>query len=109
MFQAKGILSISEDLVGDVEVLMDVALENGAEDFETIDVAIRVEEDADALLGEIGLRPLRRLSGVVVDAASQRVSGLVVTARPLLPTGSVAEVAAATLSTTGGFYGIELV
>lgn len=42
MFHSKGILSISADLVDDTEALMELALENGAEDFEEEDGVITI-------------------------------------------------------------------
>lgn len=42
MFHAKGMLSLSEDLVDDLEALMELALENGAEDFEEEDGVITI-------------------------------------------------------------------
>lgn len=45
MFHSRGILSISADEVSDVEELMEVALENGAEDFEQEDGVITITTD----------------------------------------------------------------
>ncbi len=42
MFHSRGIISISDDTVDDLENLMDVALENGAIDFETEDGVVTI-------------------------------------------------------------------
>jgi len=45
MFQAKGILSVSEDELDDVDAFMETALENGAEDFDHEDSVVTVTTD----------------------------------------------------------------
>jgi YebC/PmpR family DNA-binding regulatory protein len=62
MFQAKGILSVSEDKISDVDAFMETALENGAEDFEQEDAVITITTDpADFLT----LREAVSAAGVV--------------------------------------------
>lgn len=51
MFHEKGILVIQESLVPDADALMEVALENGAQDFETADGAVTITTESGDFVG----------------------------------------------------------
>lgn len=60
MFHSRGIISISRDLVEDLEALMDLALENGAIDFETEDGVVTITTEPGDF---VGLRDALKVAG----------------------------------------------
>ena len=51
MFQDKGIISIEEAKVGDADALMELALENGAEDYEVEDGVVTISTTPEDFMG----------------------------------------------------------